>query len=73
METMGLNTSYVDQAMETSYTDEYLDRAVGLLERILDKPSDTYLDGRKISESTATTDDIASGELLEKLERGWAT
>lgn len=73
METMGLNTSYVEQSVGTSYTDEYLDRAVGLLERILDKPSDTYLDGKKISESTAQTDDIASGDLLEKLERGWAT
>lgn len=73
METMGLNTNYVEQSVGTSYTDEYLDRAVGLLERILDKPSDTYLDGRKISESTAQTDDIASGDLLEKLERGWAT
>lgn len=73
METMGLNTSYVEQSVGTSYTDEYLDRVVGLLERILDKPSDTYLDGKKISESTAQTDDIASGDLLEKLERGWAT
>lgn len=73
IETMGLNTSYVEQSVGTSYTDEYLDRAVGLLERILDKPSDTYLDGKKISESTAQTDDIASGDLLEKLERGWAT
>ena len=73
METMGLNTNYVEQSVGTSYTDEYLDRAVSLLERILDKPSDTYLDGRKISESTAQTDDVASGDLLEKLERGWAT
>ena len=73
IETMGLNTNYVEQSVGTSYTDEYLDRAVSLLERILDKPSDTYLDGRKISESTAQTDDIASGDLLEKLERGWAT
>ena len=73
VETMGLNTNYVEQSVGTSYTDEYLDRAVSLLERILDKPSDTYLDGRKISESTAQTDDVASGDLLEKLERGWAT
>lgn len=73
IETMGLNTNYVEQSVGTSYTDEYLDRAVSLLERILDKPSDTYLDGRKISESTAQTDDVASGDLLEKLERGWAT
>lgn len=73
METMGLNTNYVEQSIGTSYTDEYLDRAVGLLERILDKPSDTYLDGKKVSEATAQSDDVASGDLLEKLERGWAT
>lgn len=72
IDTTGINTDYLGQAMSSSYGEEYLASAVNLLERILDKPSDTYLDGRKISEATASSDDKASGDLLEKLERGWA-
>lgn len=73
LNTRGINADYISQIGNSYYGEEYLSSMVSLLERILDKPSDTYLDGRKISESTAQTDDIASGDLLEKLERGWAT
>lgn len=73
IDSTGINTDYIDQSLNTSYSDEYLANAVDLLERILQKPSDTYLNGRKISEATASSDDMASGDLLEKLERGWAT
>lgn len=73
LNTRGINTDYISQIDSYSFYEEYLSNMVSLLERILDKPSDLYVDSRKISESTANSDDVASGDLLEKLERGWAT
>lgn len=70
VDTMGINTDYLGQNDGYMYSEEYLADTVDLLERILAKPSHTYLDGRRISEATASTDDVASGDLLEKLERG---
>lgn len=74
IDTVGINTDYINQtSMSSSYSEEYLANAVDLLERILEKPSDIYMDGKKVSEATASSDDVAGGDLLEKLERGWAT
>lgn len=74
VDTMGINTDYINQTSSVaSYSEEYLASAVNLLERILEKPSDIYMDGKKVSEATASSDDVAGGDLLEKLERGWAT
>lgn len=74
VDTMGINTDYINQTSSVaSYSEEYLASAVNLLERILEKPSDVYMDGKKVSEATASSDDVAGGDLLEKLERGWAT
>ena len=74
IDTVGINTDYINQTSSvSSYSEEYLANAVDLLERILEKSSDVYMDGKKVSEATASSDDVAGGDLLEKLERGWAT
>jgi len=72
IDTMGLNNNYIEQVTNVSGIEEILSRCVELLESILYKPSDFYVDGQRISEATASSDDVASGELLEKIERGWA-
>ena len=67
-----INPEYVERTNDTSLIINYIETTNDLLERILDKPSDFYVDSRKLSESTANSDDVASGDLLEKYERGWA-
>ena len=67
-----INPEYVERTNDTSLIINYIETTNDLLERILDKPSDFYVDSTKLSESTANSDDIASGDLLEKYERGWA-
>lgn len=71
IDTVGIDTNYLGETTQSSINEGYLANAVDLLERILDKPTDIYLDGSKVSEATASYDDKASGDLLEKLERGW--
>ena len=71
IDTVGIDTNYLGQTTQSSVNEGYLANAVDLLERILEKPTDIYLDGNKVAESTASYDDKASGDLLEKLERGW--
>ena len=73
IDTVGIDNDYSNQMGEAYMNEEYLARQVELLEEIYRKPSDMYVDGRKLSEATASSDDVASGNLLEKLERGWAT
>ena len=71
LNTEGINNNYMTK-LDNAFENDYLSSVVNLLERILAKPTDFYVDGRKLSEITATTDDVASGNLLEKVERGWA-
>lgn len=71
-DSLGINTNYINQTDIPMYNEEYLANAVDLLERIYQKDTNMYLDGSKISQATASSDDTASGDLLEKYERGWA-
>ena len=70
--TVGIANDYYTQMSNSLYNDKLLEKQIELLEKIYSKPSDFYVDGRKISKSLASYDDVESGNILEKLERGWA-
>lgn len=54
----------------SSYNNEKIDKLIELTEGILNKSSDTYLNGRKVSESLAESSDEVSGRRYNIKERG---
>lgn len=65
-----INNKYLSNLTSNSYTSN-LENIVNLLEKILSKPNNVFLNGEKISEATASSDNTISGRLMEETERGW--
>ena len=69
---------WVNNSMQTGVNNavnassERLERLIEVAEEILAKPSDTYLNGRRVSEGLGATNDAVSGNRLTLKERGLA-
>lgn len=65
-----LNYDYLSSLIPKSYTSN-LETITNLLEKILSKPADFYIDSKKIAEATANANNTVNGNLMESSERGW--
>ena len=59
-----------NQIANNPYSNEKIDKLIEIAEGILNKPSDTYLNGRKVSEGLAESNDIVNGQRYNFKERG---
>ena len=55
-----------------SYTNEKMEKLITVVEKILAKDSNIYMNDRKVSESLGGSNDIVNGERRQLLERGLA-
>lgn len=65
-----INNGFNHVVANNTYNSEKIDRLIEVCEEILEKPSDFYVDGTKLSKALGESNDNTSGERIELKGRG---